>query len=195
MTADIPEVVKIWKIGGGSGKLSAINNYQDNHGANLFCTKNNKYLSWKKMPVGINLDFISQATVKKVHFKLPDGKERPILSGEMVAFGIGGGEAYLQYAERDLGVNLKWNKKPIFEWKLYSGPAGSPIEYGAPVAIVNIRVKPAADFLIYFDRPAGHADVGWTTSPQFWNNLANAAIKKGLEAAKKYVAAQVGVAA
>jgi hypothetical protein len=187
MTTEIPEIVKLWKIGGGSGKVSAINHYTDNHGHNLFCTKNSKYLSWKKMPLGINLDFISDAAVKKVHFKLPDGKERPILSGEPVAFGIGGGEAFLQYADRDVGVNLKWNAKPVFEWKLYSGSAGSPITYGAPLAIANIKVKPSADFLIYFDRPAGMADIGWTTSPQFWNTVANVGIKAGIEAAKKYV--------
>jgi hypothetical protein len=192
---DIPEVVKIWKIGGGSGPVSANNHYTNNHGANLFCTKNNKYLTWKKMPVGINLDFISDAAVKKVHFKLPDGKERPLLSGELIAFGIGGGDAYLRYAERTAGVNLEWSKKPVFEWKVFAGPAGSPVTHGTAAAIVNIHVKPTADFLIYFDRPAGHADVGWTTSPQFWNNLANKAIKTGIEAAKKYVAAQVGVAA
>ena len=189
MTTNIPEIVKIWKLGGGDGNVSSINKYTDNHGSNLFCTKNNKYLSWKKMPMGINLDFISDAAVKKVHFKFPDGKERPILSGEPIAFGIGGGEAYLRYAKRDVGINLEWSKKPVFEWKLYSGTAGSPITFGAPLAIANVKVKPSADFLIYFDRPPGMADVGWTTSPQFWNTVANVGIKAGIEAAKKYVMA------
>ena len=66
MTAEIPEIVKVWKLGAGQGKVSATNHYTDNHGANLFCTANNKYLTWKKMPVGINLDFITDASVKKV---------------------------------------------------------------------------------------------------------------------------------
>ena len=65
MTTEIPAIVQVWKLGGGSGKVSATNNYKNNHGANLFCTANNKYLTWKKMPVGINLDFITDASVKK----------------------------------------------------------------------------------------------------------------------------------
>ena len=186
MTTEIPAIVQVWKLGGGSGKVSATNNYKNNHGANLFCTANNKYLTWKKMPVGINLDFITDASVKKVHFKLPDGKERPILSGELVAFGIGGGEAYLKYAARTAGVNLEWSKKAVFEWKLYSGSPGSPIMFGAPLAIVNVKVKPSADFFIYLDRP-GMADVGWVSSPDTFNKIGNVAIKAGIEAAKKYV--------
>ena len=187
MTTEIPEIVKVWKLGAGKGKVSATNHYTDNHGANLFCTANNKYLTWKKMPVGINLDFITEASVKKVHFRLPDGKERPILSGERVAFGIGGGEAFLKYAKRDVGINLQWSKKAVYEWKLYSGSPGSPIMFGAPLAIVNVNVKPSADFFIYLDRPPGLADVGWVSSPDTFNKIGNMAVKAGIEAAKKYV--------
>ena len=39
--------------------------------------------------------------------------------------------------------------------------------------------------MIYLDRPPGMADVGWTSSPQFWNSVANLAVKTGIEVAKK----------
>ena len=104
---EIPEKVKIWKLGGKTGNIVSQNNYFDNTGYNLFCQSNNKYLTWKKVPVGINLDFISDVAVKKTHFRLPDGQVREIKSGELVAFGIGGGEAFLKYAHRTLGINLE----------------------------------------------------------------------------------------
>ncbi len=186
---DIPEIVKVWKLGGDTGNVRSNNKYQNNAGYNLFCTTNNKYLTWKKVPIGINLDFISNAGEKKVHFRLPDGKEREIVSGELLALGIGGGEAFLRYARRDLGINLKWSASPIFEWKIYSGngEVGKPISFGDPLALVNMKVEPSADFCIFFDRPPGMADVGWTTSPEFWNKVANVAIKTAIEAARKKI--------
>ena len=190
---EIPEKVKIWKFGGKSGNIVSQNNYSDNTGYNLFCQSNNKYLTWKKVPLGINLDFISDAAVKKIHFRLPDGKQRAILSGESVAFGIGGGEAFLKYAHRTLGINLEWKQDPVYQWRVFGAGSqlGTPISTDSLVAIVNDKVEPAADFLIYFDRPRGMADVGWTTSPEFFNKIVNAAEKIGIEAAKKGVAALI----
>jgi hypothetical protein len=184
---EIPESVKIWKFGGKNGNLRSQNNYTDNSGYNLFCRINNKYLSWKKVPLGINLDFIADANVKKIHFRLPDGKERDILSGEPVAFGIGGGEAFLQYARRSAGINLEWSKTPVYQWRIFKsdGQTGVPITADSFAAIVNNKVEPAPDFFIYLDRPPGMADVGWTTSPEFWNKIGNAATKAGIELAKK----------
>ena len=68
---EIPEAVKMWKLGGKAGNIRSQNNYPDNSGYNLFCQSNNKYLTWKKVPLGINLDFIGDAAVKKTHFRLP----------------------------------------------------------------------------------------------------------------------------
>ena len=183
---EIPEKVKIWKLGGKTGNIVSQNNYSDNTGYNLFCQSNNKYLTWKKVPVGINLDFVSDAAVKKTHFRLPDGQVREIKSGELVAFGIGGGEAFLKYAHRTLGINLKWKQEPIYQWRIFGANSqlGTPIAADSPVAIVNDKVEPSPDFLIYFDRPPGMADVGWTTSPDFFNKIVSAAEKVAIEAAK-----------
>jgi hypothetical protein len=183
---EIPESVRQWKIGGGAGNVRSQNNYTDNSGYNLFCQSNKKFLTWKKVPLGINLDFTTNAALKKTHFRLPDGKEREILSGESIAFGIGGGDAFLRYAHRDIGVNLKWSEKPVFEWRIFGSTnrTGTPIPKNALVAIVNDKVEPAPDFLIFFERPTGMADVGWTTSPQFLNSILNAIDRNKVKIAK-----------
>lgn len=148
--------------------VASWNNYTDNNGAYLFCQTNEKYLTWKKVPIGINLDYIPDSNVFKTHFRLPDGSKRDILSGESVALGIGMGEAFLHYAHRTLGINLEWSESPVFEWRLFGGTPGTPIAYDSPIAIVNDKVEPEADFLINFSRPPVMADIGWPTSPEFW---------------------------
>lgn len=187
---EIPEKVKVWKIGTGSANILSWNNYTDNGGYNLFCQTNGRYLTWKKVPIGINLDYIDDPSVQKIHFRLPDGTEREILSGESVAFGIGGGEAFLQYAHRDLGINLKWNKNPVFEWRILgsNNQTGTPISENSFVAIINDKVEPSPDFLIYFERPPGMADVGWTTSPGFMDGILDFADKHKIEIAKGLIA-------
>lgn len=191
---NVPENVKIWKLGGKAGNISSQNSYSNNTGYNLFCQSNSKYLTWKKVPIGINLDYISDASVKKTHFRLPDGQEREILSGELVAFGIGGGEAFLSYAHRTLGINLEWKQNPVYQWRIFGSNSqlGTPIATDSLVAIVNDKVEPQPDFMIYLDRPRGMADVGWTTSPEFFNKIGNAAEKIAIEAAKKAVMALAG---
>jgi hypothetical protein len=186
---EIPETVKVWKFGGKTGNIRSQNNYNNNTGYNLYCQTNNKYLTWKKVPVGINLDYVSDSGIKKTHFRLPDGKERDILSGEIVALGIGGGEAFLQYARRDLGINLKWAANPSYQWRIFAGNGqkGVPIKSGELVAIVNDKVEPSPDFLIYLDRPPGMADIGWTSSPEFFNKIGNTTIKGAIELAKKAI--------
>jgi hypothetical protein len=187
---DIPDSVKVWKINDGSANVQSWNNYKDNQGYNLYCQSNNKYLTWKKQPLGINLDFIGDAAVRKIHFRLPDGAERDILSGESVAFGIGGGEAFLKYAHRTAGINLEWNQNPAFEWRVFNsnGETGTPIAENTPVAIINDHVEPSADFLVMFDRPSQMADVGWTTSPEFWNGLLNVVDKNKVKIAQAAIA-------
>src|SRR5262245_26145363 len=172
---EIPESVKQWKIGTGSANVRSQNRYTTNSGYNLFCQKNGKFLTYKEVPLGINLGFTADASIKKTHFRLPDGREREILSGELVALGIGGGDAFLRYAHRDVGINLKWSNDPVFEWRIFgaNGQLGAPVAQNSLVAIVNVKVEPSPDFFVFLERPPGIADVGWTTSPNFWNDVFN----------------------
>lgn len=188
---EIPESVRIWKIGKDAANIQSWNNYTDNQGYNLFCKTNGEYLTWEKVPIGINLGYTSDPNVNKTHFRLPDGAEREILSGEPVAFGIGLGEAFLKYASRDAGINLTWSKNPVFEWKIFgsNNQVGTPIPENTFVAIVNESVKPTPDFFIHFGRPPGMADVGWTTSPGFWDSALAFADKHKIEIAKAVIGA------
>lgn len=168
----IPEKVVVWKLGGKPGNLKSQNQYATNTGYNMLCRTNKKYLTYKEVKLGINLDYVSDAAVKKAHFRLPDKKEREILTGEKVALGIGGGDAFLKYAHRTVGINLDWSENPVYEWKIFgaTGEEGKPIATGEWVCMINLNVQPKADFFIYFDRPAG-GDVGWTTSKGFWDSV------------------------
>jgi hypothetical protein len=187
---EVPESVKVWKIGDGSANVRSWNNYTNNQGYNLFCQSSGQFFTYMKVPLGINLGYTSDPSVRKTHFRLPDGMERDILSGESVAFGIGGGEAFLRYAHRDVGINLKWNQEPVFEWRIFgsNNQVGTPIAESSLVAIVNDKVEPKPDFLIYFGRPPGMADVGWTTSPGFWDHVMNFADKHKAEIAQALIA-------
>ena len=180
----IPHEVVSWKLGGKTGNVKSQYNYTTNTGYSLLNVQHGQYLTWGKQKFGVNLVFANSDSDKKVHFASADKEERDILTGENVAFGIGGGEAYLCYADRKVGINLVWRKAPCYEWRLYdaSGDGGKTISVGSLIAIGNINVKPEADFLIYLDRVG--ADVGWTSSPG-WSDKLSAAAKTGLSAAKK----------
>ena len=172
MSKPIPEQVVVWRIGGKGGSVRSQDEYTAHSGYNLLCRTNQQYLTYVKHSHGlggINLGYISNPAEKKVHFRLPDGREREVLTGEPVALGIGGSPSWLQYASQPVGINLKYNDKPLYEWYFY-GPSGAksePIQTDSWIAIINERVRPEPDFLVYMDRPG--ADVGWTTSPEFWD--------------------------
>ena len=165
----IPAEVVIWQFGGKSGAVRAQNGYTTNSGHNLYCSANKQYLTYGKTLVGINLDWIKSAAEKKIHFRVPDGSERQLTTGEPVALGVGGGDAFLYYTSRTSGINLAWSAKPRFEWVIIAadGRKGVPVDEGQTYAILNLKVQPDADFLVYLDRVPGQADIGWTTSPNW----------------------------
>ncbi len=190
--AEVPEDVRVWKLGGKQGNIKSQNTYSEGTGYNLFCQTNSKYLTWKKIPIGINLDYVSEASSKKIHLRVPDGKQREILSGELIGFAVGGGDAFLSYAHRTVGINLEWKKNPVYQWRIFGADTalGKPIPTASLVAIVNDKVEPKADFMVYVDRPPGIADVGWTTSPEFFNKVGNEGAKIAVRAAKAYFTGQ-----
>jgi len=185
MDTTIPDKVVVWAFDGRPGNLKSQNNYSTDHngnGYNMHCQTNNQFLSYEKQSVGINLGYTNSAGEHKIHLRLPDGKDREILSGESVAFGIGGGDAFLKYAHRTIGINLDWAKNPVFEWRVYTrtGEKGKPLPIGEPVAVINDKVEPTADFLVYLDRPVG-GDVGWTTSPDWKGKITDWLTTEGFQ--------------
>jgi len=172
--ATIPAEVLVWTFGCKPGNLRSQNQYSTanvGNGYSMHCRSNDQFLTYKKTNFGISLGY---KTVEecKTHFRLPDERERDILTGERVALGIGGGRAFLYYDERTVGINLDWSGPPKFEWLLLdeTGEMGKPIPTGSLVAISNVKVEPQADYLIHHDRTAG-ADVGWTSSPSLLDRL------------------------
>src|SRR4051794_35412310 len=119
----VPPSVLVWQFGGKAGNLTAQNTYTPNSGYNMFCKSNSKYLTYATQPAGINLGYTENAAECKVHFQLPDHQQREILTGEPVALGIGGGDEWLYYSERPLGINYKWRSTPKFEHRIW-GPTG-----------------------------------------------------------------------
>lgn len=165
----IPSEVLVWKFGGKTGNVKAQNIWTPKSGYNLYCETNKQYLTWGKQPVGINIIWTKVGSDKRVHLHLPGKKEREILTGEPFAFGLGGGDVCLKYGNRTTGINLEWSKKPEFEWSIIgaSGKKGEPILQGTDYALLNLKVEPDPDFLVYLDRIPGQADIGWTTSPNW----------------------------
>jgi len=174
----IPQEVAIWKFDGKSGNVRTQNSYTTNTGYSMFCSANKEFLSYGKEPSGINIAWIKNPNEKKIHFRTPDKKERDILTGETIAFGIGGGDAFLYYHSRKYGINLSWATNPVFEWKIYGldGKKGVPVKEGAFYALLNLKVKPSPDFFIYLDRVYGQADIGWTSSPNWPGKVLSGAL-------------------
>ncbi len=192
---NVPEGVRVWTIGVDQANVRSWNNYTNNQGYNLLCGTNGRYLTYGHQTFGINLVYKPQGD-NKTHFRLPDGQEREILSGESVALGIGGSPAFLYYAERDVGINLKWSEQPKFEWRIFGADSemGTPIPENTQVALLNDKVRPDPDFLVHFERVLGQ-DIGWTSSPGFWEHLGDViweeATKAALKTIKEWVEEQV----
>jgi len=191
----IPSVVKTWTIGGGSGNIRSSNSYSDNSGYTMYSSPNKEYLTYKHQDWGINLGFVGDSNRRTGHFRTPDNAERDILSGEPVAFAVGGEEKqFLFYAHRDYGINLNWSKDPVFQWRLFreDDQLGVPIQLGSVVAIMNEKGDdPDPDFFIYHKRTVG-GQIGWPSTPGFWDNVWNVAKGKAgkyaRDAAKAYFA-------
>jgi len=185
---DIPSAVVLWKFGGVGADLTSENNYQNNKGYRLKCTANNKYLIWDKGQLSVNLAFNNEPQ-HKYHFHLPDGKERVIRSGETVAMGIGLGDSYLYYGHQRFGINLKWSKKPVYQWRIYGadGKAGVPLKTGTTYALLNEAVDPDPDFMIFMDKHVPRVvPLGWTSTEDWLEKLAHRAAR---QVAKKAVEA------
>jgi hypothetical protein len=185
MAVEIPTEVLIWRFAGKTGNVRSQNTYTNNSGYNLFCQTNGAYLTYVDQVIGMNLGYEKTGNEHKVWFRVPDNQERELLTGEAFAFGIGGGKAFMRYESRSQGINLDFVEKPVAQWRAYllGGELGQPIPTGSMVAILNDKVEPTKDFMIYLDRAPGLAKVGWTSSPNWWATALPAA-KLAIEAAR-----------
>ena len=183
-----PELLQ-WKLMDFSANLRSTKKYIGGKGVDLFCKKNSKYLTFVDER-GVNVGFTSSGD-NKVFFQLADGTQRDILTGDLVAFGIGGNPSFLTYSSQMIGINLSYRSSPAFEWVIMdaTGQGGRPIAPGMDVAISNNKVDiggaKAVDFLVYMERPGG--DIAWTTSPHWRDDILGMAKDAGRKLAEKAV--------
>jgi len=191
MDTNMSESVLVWMFGGKPGNLRAQNQYSTDNNGNGYSMRNrqvNKNLTYWKQDLGLNAGYQEikdrpEAELDhKIHFRLPDGAEREILTGERVAFAIGGGDAFLVYCDRTYGINLCWRGDPSFEWRIYgpTGEKGIPIPTNSWVGMLNEKVDPNPDFMVYGSR-ARTASLDWAGGH---DSVTNRAIGWAADAAK-----------
>jgi hypothetical protein len=91
----------------------------------------------------------------------------PIRYGERVAIGISGvyipgkltnGRAYIQWRQRQYGINLELNpNEPSYEWEVRRGPASGSVPVGVYVSLFN---RATEDYVVYCERSHG-INLGW----------------------------------
>ena len=101
---------------------------------------------------GINLVWGDPSTSDNVRFVRASGQTGPLVSDELIAFGVRNGAGFVKYQVRDTGINLAWSSTPVFEWKLVLPQANQAIQTGTPVGLFNMVEK---DFLFYDPRSYG----------------------------------------
>lgn len=62
------------------------------------------------------------------------------------------GHGYLEYQEREYGINLVWNQYPVYQWELHKNNASGAVPVNAPVALYNTQTK---DYVVYASREYG----------------------------------------
>jgi hypothetical protein len=145
-----------------------------------------KFLHHEEQALGINLgltDNASLETGKKVarwFFTRNGGADGPLVYGEVVSMAVGKDPSFLCHKKRDFGINLTYCSRPVFEWRLMGGPAGHPVDLDRYIAIYNVK---AGEFLIFFDRTPGMADVGWPTSQRWGEGLKGELLERAKKAA------------
>ena len=102
----IPEEVLCWNLGGKSDTVRAQGRYVTNTGYNQLCTKNNMFLTWGERDFGVNLIWTQNADLKKTHFRKQDGSDGEVLTGETIAFGLGGNQLPSTTGTRTIGIDL-----------------------------------------------------------------------------------------
>jgi len=190
---NIPEEVLCWKLGGKPGTVRAQRKYETNTGYNQLCKTNNEFLTWGERDFGVNLIWTQNQGLKKTHFRKQDGSDGEILTGETIAFGLGGNPSFLYYGHQTFGINCKWSETPKYEWQLFtaSGNKGENIQTGEWITFLNLKVEPDPDFLIHFNRSTPAINLGWTTSSDWLADFVDKARRETVRSAIKVITAGI----
>jgi hypothetical protein len=174
----VVDYLKQWRfdIYNPSHTLLSKNSF-DNPGRNynLWNRRTRDFLRWEHQDWGINLGWTDDATrktagkVSRWFLRRPGTNSSPLRYGEKLALGYGRDPSFIRYSHRTVGINLKWDYSPSYEWRLLGGTRNRPVLSGKPVAIYNDKAGQSG-FLVYFDRTAG-GDIGWPDSQTWLDQL------------------------
>lgn len=95
-----------------------------------------KFLQYEKQVFGINLGWTDNASAttarkrSKWFFARKGGRQGPIRYGETIAIGWGKSPSFIKYDHRNVGINLDWSDKPVYEWTILGGKPGTPVRTG-----------------------------------------------------------------
>jgi hypothetical protein len=166
------ELLKQWRIGVTKPRTMILPKLRFNeHPERNYSLKNSKtikYLQHEHQTFGINLGWTDDATnatgekVARWFFTRSTKDEGPIRYGEKIAIANGGDPSFVNFAHRDVGINLEYSDYPSFEWKLLGGKIGDPVYTHDLIAIFNEKSE-GGECLVYFDRTVG-GNIGWPSS-------------------------------
>jgi hypothetical protein len=137
-------------------------------------TEIDQFVRWEDRTFGLNCGY-TDSEVKRWIVGRCGASTKPIKYGETIAIGLGKQPTWLNFADRNVGVNLEFQSKPSCEWRILGGPIGTPVQTNERVALFNEKSMASENVrgepLIYFNRPIGHFDVGYPTSQGLAANL------------------------
>lgn len=151
-----------------------------------------KFLQRESQTWGINLGWTDDAApdtgrrVARWFFMRNGTSEGPIRYGETIAIAYENREQFIHYQKRDVGINLNWSERPVYEWQILGGREDAAVETQKWIAIVNLRAGDGGEPLIYFDRTRG-GDIGWPSSSTWGEQLKGAAWDEVKQMAREYL--------
>jgi hypothetical protein len=183
VAAEMAREFKQWMIGTNheSGSVLPKDRFEESpeRNYNVKNAKIRKFLQYEEQKLGINLGWTDDAEpstglkVARFFFARSAGNGEPIRFGETIAMGYGRSPSFLHYEHRTVGINLGWSGSPVFEWQVWGGKSGQPVNVREYFAIYNTKAEAdlgKGEFLIFFDRTVG-GDIGWPSS-QTWADKA-----------------------
>ncbi|HST39852.1 MAG TPA: hypothetical protein VLK58_10110 [Conexibacter sp.] len=112
---------------------------------------NNSYVRYGSRTFGINLVWGSSSSQWSFMPSPPrpnvrDHRKRPMVPGETVAIYNSSNRTYLHYGSQTWGINLKWSKTPVYQWRVETDPA---------TGYTSLYNSSAGDYVVYGERPQG----------------------------------------
>ncbi|MDW5598751.1 hypothetical protein VSS74_30610 [Conexibacter stalactiti] len=112
---------------------------------------NNSYVRYGSRTFGINLVWGSSSSQWSFMPAPPrpnvrDHRKRPMVPGEKVAVYNSSNRSYLVYGSQTWGINLKWSKTPVYQWRVETDPA---------TGYASLYNSSAGDYVVYGERPQG----------------------------------------